>query len=116
MRPSELSDTLRKIAAKIDASKSPDRTTIANDLRRVITATESGCVMIYVSKDMSFYSVMMTDEIVPKNGTSATVHLPDGNSMTLYSSLDVLKQNEDMDSEELRDALFNAGLTEADGV
>ena len=38
MKPSQLSATLRHIAAKIDNSKRPDRTLVARELKRVVAA------------------------------------------------------------------------------
>jgi len=38
MKPSELSRNLRSIAAKIDASRKPDRTLVSRDLKRVLIA------------------------------------------------------------------------------
>lgn len=41
MKPSELSKSLRQIAAKIDASKRPDRVLVARDLSKLLTAMSS---------------------------------------------------------------------------
>ena len=41
MKPSDLSKTLRQIAAKIDASKRPDRILVSRDLKRVLAAIGS---------------------------------------------------------------------------
>jgi len=38
MKPSQTAQTLRKIAAAIDASKSPDRRLVARDLKKVLAA------------------------------------------------------------------------------
>jgi len=38
MKPSELASQLRRIASKIDASKNPDRTLVAQDLKQIIAA------------------------------------------------------------------------------
>jgi len=38
MKPSDLSKTLRQIAAKIDASKRPDRILVSRDLKRILAA------------------------------------------------------------------------------
>ncbi len=40
MKPSELSSTLRHIAAAIDKSKSPKRELVARDLKQVLAAIE----------------------------------------------------------------------------
>jgi hypothetical protein len=40
MKPSEVSNTLKRIASKIDNSKNPKRELVAKDLRKVIAATE----------------------------------------------------------------------------
>ena len=42
MKPSQLASQLRRIASKIDASKNPDRTLVAKDLKKVLAAVSSG--------------------------------------------------------------------------
>jgi len=41
MKPSETAETLRKIAATIDNSESPDRRLVASDLKKVLAAIEA---------------------------------------------------------------------------
>ncbi len=41
MKPSEAAETLRKIAAAIDNSKSPDKARVASDLKKVLAAVEA---------------------------------------------------------------------------
>jgi monomeric isocitrate dehydrogenase len=60
MKPSDLSKSLRQIAAKIDASKRPDRVLVARDLKRVLVAMDDAGVLVnfraydntYVSSDV----------------------------------------------------------------
>ena len=41
MKPSEVSNTLKRIASKIDNSENPKRALVAKDLRRVIVAIDA---------------------------------------------------------------------------
>jgi hypothetical protein len=41
MKPSELANSLRRIAAAIDASKKPDRRLVARDLKKILSAIKS---------------------------------------------------------------------------
>lgn len=41
MKPSELANSLRRIASAIDNSKSPDRTLVARDLKRILAGISS---------------------------------------------------------------------------
>jgi len=42
MKPSQLASQLRRIASKIDASKNPDRTLVAKDLKKVLSSLKTG--------------------------------------------------------------------------
>ena len=51
MKPSEVSNTLRRIASKIDNSVNPQRSFVAKDLRRVIMAMSHGQIIYRVITD-----------------------------------------------------------------
>jgi hypothetical protein len=48
MKPSEISEILRRIASKIDNSESPQRSLVAKDLRRVIMAVDESILDTWV--------------------------------------------------------------------
>jgi len=59
MKPSDLSKSLRQIAAKIDASKRPDRVLVARDLKRILVAVGSNLKAKILQSDGAYamYSV-----------------------------------------------------------
>ena len=57
LRPSDISTRLRKIASRLDASTSPDRTRVATALRTVLAAVGEPAVRVVVSEDPNFVTV-----------------------------------------------------------
>jgi hypothetical protein len=68
MKPSELSKNLRTIAAKIDASRKPDRVLVSRDLKRIISKWES------ITEDPIAISVNGKDYTVIVNGRNVVIY------------------------------------------
>lgn len=61
MKPSEVSNILRKIAAKIDNSENPKRTLVAKDLRRIIIAIKVKPDLIKLALEKCFNVLKQTE-------------------------------------------------------
>ena len=53
MKPSQLASQLRRIASKIDSSKSPDRTLVARDLKKVLAVVTADQAFIHMNIDLN---------------------------------------------------------------
>ena len=88
------------------------------DIAREIDGEESidvgtsKLIVIHVWHDNEYINVTSTNNVtIP--GDFASINLPNGSTVYFAKSLDAIKNNMDV-NEELLDALFNAGLIEAD--
>lgn len=117
MKPSQTVFRLRQIAA--DLLDSPDREAALRKLRLFASSlrTAAGSILVHRHGDGTYVDVTISPNVVPgpASGGMATIHLPNGDSLEVASSLDALKGDypDGMD-DELLEALFNAGLIETD--
>lgn len=81
MKPSQLSNNLRRIAARIDNSKNPSRILVARELRRVLAAMDLGNPGEYMAKLTTY------DEMNNASGMTSM----EGNA--LYDHLDASQDN-----------------------
>lgn len=88
------------------------------DLQKVATRVAqtrvaANQVIVVFRNQAGDFAVTTTNAVTP-SGPRADVHLPGGEVVSFYVSLDVLKQTEDMENKGLLEALFNRGLIETD--
>jgi hypothetical protein len=114
MEPSELANSLRRIATAIDQSKNPDRKLVEQDLKKVLAAVESsGSIIIHVHGDGEMYDVTQSTSVM-SNKPFDSMTLPKGDKIIVAKSLADVKSNMDMSNNTLLEALFNANLIESD--
>jgi hypothetical protein len=115
MKPSELANSLRRIAAGIDNSKKPDRRLVAAALKKLLIAAgeSSGSIIIHVHGDGEMYDVTQSVSIT-SNQPFDSLTLPNGDEIIVAKSLADVKSNMDMSDNTLLEALFNANLIESD--
>jgi len=53
MKPSQLASQLRRIASAIDNSKNPDRTLVARDLKKILSAVTADQAFIHMNIDLN---------------------------------------------------------------
>jgi hypothetical protein len=88
MKPSELSATLRRIAARIEASRAPRRDLVTRELHRVLAAMKSynvGDKVTWNSMGVRKTGIVIGREEDIKNGRPGfDAELPDGNTAWGY--------------------------------
>jgi hypothetical protein len=112
MKPGDLSRKLRQIASTIDDSDRPDRFKVISDLKKIVLSMESGTTIVVHTSERSDQPEITTTNSVKGTGPNSYVDLPNGDTISFYSSLDdflnSLEKSED--SRPCISALYNAGL------
>jgi len=101
MKPSELANSLRRIAAAIDNSKSPDRTIVARDLKKVLAAVQinwhamAGALFIALrqtkfkpNQSYSFDKEQFLDALNSEYGAMVTVHVDQNGELGVQVSFE----------------------------
>jgi len=75
----------------------------------------NGSILVHTYGDGTYVEVTTSPEILPASGSIARVTLPNGDDLVVAASLDALKTAypDGMD-DEVKEALFNEGLIQAD--
>jgi hypothetical protein len=114
MKPSQVSNQLRKIAAAIENSKKPSRRLIAKNIENVILAMNgTGNIIVHFGPDETFVTAFQSKELSPTSGDHAIVTLPYGDVIIVAKDIDALKRNTEM-TDDLKEALYNSGLIDVD--
>jgi len=111
MKPTQVSQALRRIASGIDNSTNPNRSLVSRDLRRVLSAMEQeaagATVIVHVHGDGTYTDVMTTDAVAPRSEFER-IDLDNGDILYISNSVDIITKN--LPNEQVSEALFNAGL------
>jgi hypothetical protein len=113
MNPYEIATSLRHIAARIQNSKNPDRDLVIKDIRKVLVAMGAfEVIVIHRYADNTFVDVTTTDQVIPNYGNYASINLPDGDTVSFSKGINAVKANENMEDDQLLEALYNVGILE----